>query len=49
MRAPEDDEVLGTVCDETLDLYAAHFGPAPEDIWKRSGASCYPNRGNRCK
>lgn len=49
MRGPEDAAALGAAYDETLDLYEAHFGPAPADIWARSGAARCPNCGNRCK
>lgn len=49
MRGPEDAEALGRAYDETLGLYEAHFGPPPEDVWARSGASRCPNCGNRCK
>jgi len=49
MRGAEDAQALGAAYDETLDLYALHFGPAPEDIWAKSGASRCPNCGNRCK
>lgn len=49
MRGEEDAQALGTAYDETLALYELHFGPAPEDIWARSGAARCPNCGNRCK
>lgn len=49
MRGPEDAQVLGDAYDETLRLYAEHFGPAPERIWARTGAARCPNCGNRCK
>lgn len=49
MRSEEDAQALGRAYDETLDLYERHFGPVPEDVWARSGASRCPNCGNRCK
>lgn len=49
MRGREDAEALGAAYDETLDLYERHFGPAPVDLWARSGAARCPNCGNRCK
>lgn len=49
MRGREDAQALGDAYDETLNFYAFHFGPAPEDIWARSGAARCPNCGNRCK
>lgn len=49
MRGPDDAAALGLAYDETLTLYGRHFGPAPEDLWARSGASRCPNCGNRCK
>lgn len=49
MRGPEDAQALGAAYDETLALYAKHFGAPPEDLWARSGASRCPNCGNRCK
>jgi hypothetical protein len=49
MRGAEDAQALGDAYDVTLELYAAHFGTPPEDLWARSGASRCPNCGNRCK
>lgn len=49
MRGPEDARALGDAYDDTLRLYEEHFGPAPSDIWARTGAARCPNCGNRCK
>jgi hypothetical protein len=49
MRGPEDAQALGDAYDTTLALYAKHFGPAPVDLWARTGAARCPNCGNRCK
>lgn len=49
MRDVEDAEALGDAYDRTLDFYAAHFGPPPANVWKRSGAARCPKCGNRCK
>ncbi len=49
MRGEQDAQALGTAYDETLALYEAHFGPAPEDLWSREGASRCPNCGRRCR
>jgi hypothetical protein len=49
MRGPEDAQALGEAYDETLSLYALHFGLPPEDIWARTGASRCPNCGHRCR
>ena len=49
MRGPEDAANLGSAYDRTLELYASHFGPAPEDLWVRTGAARCPNCGSRCK
>lgn len=49
MRGEEDAQALGDAYDETLRLYELHFGPPPEDLWARSGASRCPNCGRRCR
>ena len=49
MRGEKDAQALGTAYDETLELYKSHFGPPPEDIWVREGASRCPNCGRRCR
>jgi len=47
MRDPEDAQALVTAYAETLALYEAHFGPAPEDLWPRAGMARCPNCGRR--
>lgn len=49
MRGKADAQALGDAYDETLRLYTKHFGPPPEDLWARTGASRCPNCGNRCR
>jgi hypothetical protein len=49
MRGPDDARALGGAYDETLALYQQHFGPAPADLWARTGASRCPNCGERCR
>lgn len=49
MRGPQDAQALGDAYDETLALYERHFGPAPADLWARTGASRCPNCGERCR
>jgi len=49
MRGEQDAQALGAAYDETLALYEAHFGPVPEDLWAREGASRCPNCGRRCR
>jgi len=49
MRGEEDAQALGDAYDDTLNLYELHFGPPPEDLWARSGASRCPNCGRRCR
>jgi hypothetical protein len=49
MRGPDDAAALGDAYDRTLELYALHFGEAPEDLWARSGAARCPNCGSRCR
>ena len=49
MRGPEDARALGEAYDDTLMLYEQHFGPAPEDLWSRSGSARCPNCGRRCR
>lgn len=49
MRGEQDAQALGSAYDETLALYEAHFGTAPEELWAREGASRCPNCGRRCR
>ena len=47
MRGEEDFAALSGAYDETLELYSAEFGPAPEDLWPREGMSRCPKCGRR--
>lgn len=49
MRDDADALALGNAYDETLSLYEAHFGPPPEDLWAREGASRCPSCGRKCR
>lgn len=49
MRGPEDAAALGDAYDGTLERYHRHFGPAPIEVWARTGAARCPNCGQRCK
>lgn len=49
MRGEEDAQALGDAYDETLHLYEHHFGPPPEHLWARTGASRCPNCGRKCR
>ena len=47
MRGAEDAAALSQAYDETLSLYEAEFGLAPEDLWPREGMSRCPKCGRR--
>jgi hypothetical protein len=49
MRGVEDAQALGDAYDDTLRRYEANFGPAPEDIWARTGIARCPNCGRKCR
>jgi hypothetical protein len=49
MRGPEDAQALGDAYDSTIEVYDRHFGPAPADIWARTGAARCPNCGRQCR
>lgn len=49
MRGAEDAQALGDAYDDTLVLYERHFGPAPADLWARTGMARCPNCGSKCK
>lgn len=47
MQGEQDAKELVNAYDETLALYEAHYGHAPDDLWDHEGAARCPNCGRK--